>query len=37
MNTTNESYMMPLHGRALIHDEGVALIEEWINALQNCP
>ena len=37
INTTNESYMMPLHGRSLIHDEGVALIEEWINSLQNCP
>jgi uncharacterized repeat protein (TIGR03806 family) len=37
VNTTNESFRMPLHGRTLIHDEGVALIEEWINSIQNCP
>lgn len=37
VNTTNPSFMMPLHGRALIHDEGIALIEEWINSIQNCP
>ncbi len=37
INTTDESYRMPLHGRTLIHDEGVALIEEWINSLTTCP
>ncbi len=37
MNTTNEAFRMPLHGRTLIHDEGVALIEEWINSLTDCP
>ncbi|MGL2963703.1 hypothetical protein ACSVH2_07785 [Flavobacterium sp. RSB2_4_14] len=37
MNTTNEAYMMPLHGRSIIHEEGVALIEEWINSLSGCP
>lgn len=36
LNTTNASYMMPLHGRTIIHTEGVALIEEWINSLQPC-
>lgn len=33
INTQNESYMMPLHGRSIIHDEGVALIGAWINSL----
>jgi uncharacterized repeat protein (TIGR03806 family) len=37
VNTTNGSYMMPLHGRSLIHEEGVALLEEWINSIVNCP
>jgi uncharacterized repeat protein (TIGR03806 family) len=36
INTQNESYMMPLHGRSLIHEEGVALVEQWINSLQPC-
>ncbi len=36
INTTNESYRMPLHGRTIIHDEGVALIKEWINSLAPC-
>ena len=33
LNTTDEMIRMPLHGRALIHEEGVALIEAWINSL----
>lgn len=33
INTTNDSYRMPLHGRTMIHEEGVALIEAWINSL----
>ncbi|MEK8179656.1 hypothetical protein WMW71_04825 [Flavobacterium buctense] len=37
INTSNEAFRMPLHGRTLIHDEGVLLIEEWINSLQSCP
>jgi uncharacterized repeat protein (TIGR03806 family) len=37
LNTTNESFRMPLHGRTIIHDEGVALIEQWINSLEPCP
>ncbi len=36
INTENEAYMMPLHGRSLIHEEGVALIAQWINSLTPC-
>jgi len=36
VNTTNEAYRMPLHGRTVIHDEGVALIQQWINSLDHC-
>lgn len=36
VNTTNENFMMPLHGRTVIHTEGVALIEQWINSLAPC-
>lgn len=36
LNTTNESYRMPLHGRTLIHEEGLQIIEDWINSLQPC-
>ncbi|WP_309642161.1 hypothetical protein [Flavobacterium sp.] len=37
INTTDESYRMPLHGRTIIHEEGVALMGAWINSLQDCP
>ncbi len=37
LNTTNETYRMPLHGRTIIHEEGIQLIEQWINALPRCP
>lgn len=37
LNTTVESYRMPLHGRTIIHYEGIALIEQWINSLEPCP
>lgn len=37
LNTTNEAYRMPLHGRTIIHEEGIALIEQWINSLHDCP
>lgn len=33
LNTIDETYRMPLHGRAIIHDEGIQLVEEWINSL----
>lgn len=36
INTTNETYRMPLHGRTLIHTEGVAIMEQWINSLGPC-
>jgi uncharacterized repeat protein (TIGR03806 family) len=36
LNTTNEAYRMPLHGRTIIHQEGIALIEAWINSLAPC-
>jgi len=36
INTTNESYRMPLHGRTLIHTEGVLLLKDWINSLHDC-
>ncbi|TBX65788.1 hypothetical protein EZL74_11690 [Flavobacterium silvisoli] len=37
LDTDNENYRMPLHGRTLIHTEGVELIGNWINSLQTCP
>lgn len=37
INTTDESFRMPLHGRTVIHEEGVAMIEQWINSLTPCP
>lgn len=37
VSTNDETYRMPLHGRTMVHDEGVALIEQWINSLQSCP
>jgi hypothetical protein len=37
INTTNETFRMPLHGRTMLHEEGIALIEQWINSLQDCP
>ncbi|MFT3794010.1 hypothetical protein [Flavobacterium sp.] len=36
MNTVLEGYRMPLHGRSIVHEEGVALIREWINSLHDC-
>ena len=33
LNTADPAYMMPLIGRSMIHDEGAALIQEWINSL----
>jgi uncharacterized repeat protein (TIGR03806 family) len=32
-NTVIEQYRMPLLGRTLKHDEGVQLLEDWINSL----
>lgn len=37
ISTNDESERMPLLGRTIIHDEGVALLEQYINSLtQNC-
>lgn len=36
LNTVDEAYRMPLHGRTVIHEEGVQMIEQWINTLQPC-
>ena len=34
MNSTNPGAMMPELGRSLIHQEGVALISEWIKEME---
>lgn len=36
INTNDETYRMPLHGRTIIHQEGVELIKNWINSLSPC-
>lgn len=36
INTENEAYRMPLHGRTLIHEEAVEFIGQWINSLDSC-
>jgi uncharacterized repeat protein (TIGR03806 family) len=36
MNTTSEEVRMPIVGRTMIHQEGVELIEQWINSLSPC-
>jgi hypothetical protein len=36
VNTVDETYRMPLHGRTIIHTEGVKLIENLINSLDDC-
>ncbi len=38
LNTNDQQYRMPLFGRSLIHEEGVQLLEEYINSLSPaCP
>lgn len=37
LNTNDEAYRMPLHGRTVIHTEAVNMIGQWINTLQPCP
>ncbi len=34
MNTVEESLRMPIIGRTVIHDEGVQLMRDWINSIQ---
>lgn len=37
INTNEENQRMPLLGRSIVHEEGVLLIEQWINSLnQTC-
>ncbi len=36
LNTTEESYRMPLLGRTMIHSEGITMIQQWINSLPPC-
>ncbi len=36
LDTDNESYMMPLIGRSVIHEEGKELIRQWIESLSPC-
>lgn len=36
LNTTDESVRMPLHGRTLLHTEGLQLMKDWINSLDDC-
>ncbi|TDP59437.1 hypothetical protein [Flavobacterium dankookense] len=36
INTNNQTFRMPLHGRSEIHTEGVELIRTWIESLQPC-
>lgn len=37
MSSNEESERMPLLGRTIVHDEGVELLEQWINSLnQSC-
>ena len=35
LNSTEEAVRMPLLGRTLIHEEGVQLIYDWIESLEN--
>lgn len=36
LNTNNETFRMPLHGRTVLHDEGLSLMRDWINSLHEC-
>lgn len=36
LNTTDEAIRMPLHGRTLLHNEGLLLMKEWINTIEDC-
>jgi uncharacterized repeat protein (TIGR03806 family) len=36
INTTDETFRMPLHGRTILHDEGISLMRDWINSLNHC-
>jgi uncharacterized repeat protein (TIGR03806 family) len=36
LSTNEEQYRMPLIGRSVIHNEGVQLVDEWINSFSGC-
>lgn len=36
MNTNNSFFKMPRIGRTIVHKEGVQLVEDWINSLEEC-
>jgi uncharacterized repeat protein (TIGR03806 family) len=36
INSIEEQYKMPILGRTMRHNEGIQLIEEWINSLNSC-
>lgn len=36
LETNDETFRMPLHGRTIQHREGLSLVEEWINSLPEC-
>ncbi|RZJ71823.1 hypothetical protein [Flavobacterium sp.] len=35
INSTDGSVMMPYIGRSIVHEEGVQLMSDWINSMQN--
>lgn len=36
LSSTDENTRMPLLGRTLVHEEGVQLLEDWINSITDC-
>ncbi len=36
INTTDEAVRMPLHGRTMLHNEGITLVNQWINTIEQC-
>lgn len=36
LNSTDENTRMPLLGRTLVHEEGLQLLEDWINSKTDC-
>jgi uncharacterized repeat protein (TIGR03806 family) len=36
LNTTDEAVRMPLHGRTMLHTEGLQLMKNWINSVEEC-
>lgn len=36
LSSVDEANRMPLLGRSLVHEEGVQLLEDWINSVETC-